>query len=106
MILSKQSKKLVGALHAIIIIFVYVSPLFIPWQFLILLIILYFLQKPLFGGCVLNRIQFGKNSEGFTPLLLKKLGFNFEYKKVRFVLDYIVPTFLIITAIIYQEFIN
>ncbi len=80
---------LVFWVHLAFILFFFVSPFLVSWKIILLIILLFYLQLRVFGGCVLTQKQFGKGpgaNTSFYHYYLVKLGCNVEKRKVnRFV---------------------
>lgn len=96
-------KNWLALIHLVIIICVYLSPLFIPWQYVLIIFILYRLQLYIWGGCILSNLQFGKKDEGFYFHYLKKVFPNITNKTIDLIVDNIIPITIIIIAYIIQN---
>jgi hypothetical protein len=81
----------------------YSTPWFLPWQFVVLIYILYLIQLLVFKQCLLTRAEFGKNGDTFVYHYLRKIFPDISMSAVNFSLDYIIPVTLIIIAIVRQN---
>ena len=90
-------------LHVAILTAWYSSPFYLDWRLVILTVVAYHIQIHFWGGCVLTYGQFGKGNEGFYYHYLKKLGFEPNRKVLNFILDFIIPTTIILIAL-YRQF--
>lgn len=105
---QKQNTTWTIILHAIIIILIWTSPLFLRWPLIIFGIIAYYLQIIFLGDCILTRRQFDVKKRGVTLyyFVLFKMGFRPDMYRVRFVADYIMPWVILGVAIILQLVLN
>lgn len=93
---------LIPALHLIVIIFAYLTPLFIPWYFILLGFVLYRIQFLIFGGCVLTILQLG-NEDEFWYHYIQKVHPNISQKYLALLTDYVMPIGLIVIAYSIQK---
>jgi hypothetical protein len=90
-------------LHLILIIFVYASPWLIPWQYILIILVLYRLQLWIFKGCILTIFQFGKERTSFCFHYLKKVFPKLQRKTLNIIMDSILPVALVCVAYIIQK---
>ncbi|NTV22526.1 MAG: hypothetical protein HGB03_03100 [Candidatus Yonathbacteria bacterium] len=90
--------------HLLLIIAVWSSPFWLPWELILIGIILYYLQLLLVGDCILTKWQFKSQRREMTfyAHVLEKLGFQFDRHKVRFTADYIMPGIILGIALLWQ----
>jgi len=88
--------------HLFIIVFLFISPWLIPWQYILILFILFGLQLIIIKCCILSQLQFGNKTEGYYYHYLKKILPKISQKKVNFVVKYIIPLVVIFTAYVVQ----
>lgn len=98
-------KYLIPLFHLLLILAAWSSPFWLNWKIIVLLYGLYLLQNLIFGRCVVSIAQFGNAQESFYSHYLHKLGINWKTEKVNLVADYVLPTAIILTALIYQKII-
>lgn len=101
----KQSQRVVLViLHALVIIFVWLSPVLIPWWLIVAGIAAYYLQLFLFGNCILTILQFRskKRETTFYYFVLKKIGFTPNVNRVAFIADYVMPWVILGLALFWQ----
>ena len=84
-------KKLLTFIHILIIILAYISPFIFSWKIVLAGVIAFYIQKFLIGGCILTKKEFGNFEDNYYYFALKKLGFDPDKKRLRFILDYVVP---------------
>lgn len=91
--------------HLFLIFLVWISPILFDWKIIFLLILVYYLQLVIFGGCILSKKQFGSNKreETFYSYYLCKMGIDVNKRKLVFFLDYILPWVLLIVAYVIQK---
>lgn len=87
--------------HLVLILAWLASPFFMDWKYVGLAGILYYLQFPILGGCVLTKLQFKGERNEFLAYYSKKLGLPMGSQFFRFA-GYIVPPALFIAAVIEQ----
>ena len=89
-------------LHIAILAAWYTSPFYLDWRIVILTVVAYHLQLHFAKGCLLTQGQFGKENEGFYYHYLRKFGFHPDKKKLSFFLDVVIPSSMILLAILLQ----
>lgn len=90
-------------LHLILIVFAYLSPFLFDWKVIILVIVLLFIQYYLFGGCLLNKVQFDDTTDTvFLYPYLTMLGLKLDSYKFKIFIRYYLPFILLFIAIIWQ----
>jgi len=89
-------------LHIVILALWYTSPLYLDWRIVIGTVVLYHIQTYFAKGCILTQGQFGKNNEGFYYHYLLKFGFHPNKERLNFILDYFIPSMMIVIAITLQ----
>ena len=91
-------------LHLALIIAVCISPFVLDWKIIIFFTGLYYLQLMIFGSCILSMIEFksGEKRKSFFHHYLARFGFEFDQRKLLLILDYVVPTVVIVTALVLQ----
>jgi hypothetical protein len=91
-------------LHIVVLLLWYASPFYLPWPWVLLTIILYYLQNIILNDhCILSLEQFKDKREGFYYHYLTRLGFKVNKKHLNFVLDHIIPWVIFLIAILYQR---
>ncbi len=94
-------------LHLAIIVAAYSSPFYIPWQIIVLVIGLYYLQLLIFKGCILSIAQFGSSDERFVKHYFEKFtGISVKREMMDFILDRLIPILIVVVAIVYQVIIR
>ncbi len=91
-------------IHLIIIILLWISPVFFSWKIIILGIIVYYLQLIILGDCMLTKKQFRtkKRSITFYWYYGRKIFPKLDMIKVKFYADWIFPYIILALAIIIQ----
>ena len=96
-------KRAIPAIHLIEIIISWFSPFLISWYFIILGVLIYYLQIYFIGNCILTKIQFEeKNKKAYYTYLLEKLGFKPDNRKVTFFVVNVKPYIILAIAIFIQ----
>ena len=73
------------------------------WKVVFIGILVYYLQFLVFGGCVLTIKKLGtERKEGFNVYYLRKMGFSINEKKLKVILNFIVPWAILTFALIWQ----
>lgn len=89
--------------HLFEIILVWFTPFLLSWYFIVIGIVLNYIQIAFLGDCVLTRMQFGKkNKKAYYTFLLEKMGFKPDNKKVAFFVINIKPYILLVLSLIWQ----
>jgi len=90
--------------HLVLIILIWASPFFINWKIILFFILLYYLQLIIIGDCIITKKQFKtkKREITFYSFLLENIGFKFNRKKIRYLVDYILPWIILSIALIWQ----
>ncbi|OGI90967.1 hypothetical protein A2911_00330 [Candidatus Nomurabacteria bacterium RIFCSPLOWO2_01_FULL_40_15] len=93
--------------HLFLIIFFYLSFLYIDWRIILSGIILLQIYYLLRGGCDLTFIQFGddKNTT-FVWYYLHKFLPNLNKKTTKIFIRYIIPSIIFLASFLLQEFIG
>ncbi|MFT5036602.1 MAG: hypothetical protein ACI9VM_000164 [Candidatus Azotimanducaceae bacterium] len=90
-------------LHLTLITFTYLSPFLFDWKIMTAVIILLFIQYSIFGGCVLNTVQFGNAKDtAFLYPYLTMMGFKLNSHKFRLFIRYYLPFILLAIALLWQ----
>ena len=89
-------------LHIVLLTAWYTSPFYLDWRLVIVTVLLYHLQNQCAKGCLLTQGQFGKENEGFYYHYLSKFGWKPNKERLNFVLDFVIPGVMIVTAIMLQ----
>jgi len=93
----------VALLHLIILLIAWSSPFWVPYYFVIIVILLYWAQLIVFGDCLLTKKQFeGTNNASFNHYLLSLIGININLEKTNFLATYILPLIIAIIAVAWQ----
>lgn len=100
--MNKQKWSIISIVHAAIIFLLYLSPFWLSWKVIALLIILNYLQVLIFGGCILTIKQFGDTDISFQEWLWSQLGIKINRKKFNKFLMWQLPFILIAVAILWQ----
>lgn len=105
MALTRLRANLFFVIHALVVLFVYCSPILISWKLVLGLIGLFYLQRIFVGHCILTMIEFGtaSPSTSFHYYYLTKLGVHISEQRLSFIIDYIMPPVILATALIWQE---
>jgi hypothetical protein len=95
----------IAVLHIIIILAIFSTPLWLNWKLIIVYMLLNYLQIKIFGGCVVSQLQFKNKTEGFYRHYINKYFPNnkISEKNLNLILDYIIPTILVIVGYIVQH---
>lgn len=103
-----MKERFLTALHLIIIIITYTSPLWLDWKLIGLGVALYWIQIRVFKACVISIAQYGDTETSFVATYLNQFLklFNKELKvdDIRFFLDWILPISFFILAVILQVY--
>ena len=93
-------------IHLVLILTVYLSPLLIPWFFLLFILGYLVLQEFLIGGCLLSYAQFGYGNqrEKFFSHYFKALGLQKYSRFIDIFFMWIMPGVILLLAFILQEF--
>ena len=97
-------KCLITVLHLLVICLIYTSPFIVPLKWIVVGAALYFVQIKTLGGCILTKIEFGSYDECAYWHYLNWIGLRLRKESVHFVIDYIAPPAVLLTAFIYQGF--
>lgn len=90
-------------IHMLLIIASYTSFLYVDWKLILIVIMLLQLQYSFLGGCIVTHLQMGEGSnETFVWYYLKKIIKDLDQKKTKFIIRIIVPTLILLLAIILQ----
>jgi hypothetical protein len=90
-------------LHLVIILLAYASPFLFHWKWIVVGIVLLWIQTRVFGGCVLTHAQFGKSEKlSIYSVYLELMGIHFKRAHVIFVVTYILPCLVLIIALVWQ----
>ncbi|MBI5797876.1 hypothetical protein HZA98_03150 [Candidatus Woesearchaeota archaeon] len=93
--------------HSFLILLVYISPFFIPWQLLIPVVIYLYAQELILGQCIISKIQFGLHSHTtFFYHYLRKLHLKANIEVVDMFLVWILPLCVLAFAYVLQEIIH
>lgn len=96
---------ILALVHVLLILFLVVSPWFIPWQYILVIFMLYRLQLIVFNGCVLTQLQFGLHNDGFYYHYIKKFYPKIQHTTIDIVVDTILPLLIITFAYILQIYL-
>jgi hypothetical protein len=99
-------KHLIVLFHILIILLAYSSPIWLDWRFVLVGVILNFIQILILGGCVLSHAQFEDKKLTFHEWYLHKLGLKPNRTILNFVLRYIIPFILLVLALVFQVVFN
>ena len=99
---------LIFCMHSILIILAWASPFWLNWKFIILFIILHYIQITIFKACVLTIAQFKEHGKEITmyAFILEKLGFKVNRKVIKFIAQFILPWIILLISIIWQILLN
>ena len=94
----------IALFHGAVILAFYASPFLISWKIIAVIVILYYVQLLILGNCVLTLWQFEERDRttSFNAHVLEMMGFHPDRERLRIVVDYIIPWFVFVTAILYQ----
>lgn len=97
-------KKLIFILHTIITLAFTFMPILFSWWINAIVYAIWEIHVMIFGGCVLTRFEYGKNSDTtFGEELLKKLNIKMSRKSYMFFSKYIQAPLCIILSLILQK---
>ena len=89
--------------HILLLILVYLSPLFIDWKLIVIGVVILQIQYWVINGCILTHLEMGKDkNETFIWYYLRKIYPNLNPKRTKFVIRVIVPIVLVTAGIILQ----
>jgi hypothetical protein len=101
--MSKTNKAAI--LHLIIILFIYSTPFWLNWKYILLGGLINLMQIWIFKGYILSRYQFKNTSQGFYIHYIDKLfpknSINIYYLNI--FLDYFIPIFFALCAYLIQS---
>lgn len=97
---------MIGAIHIVLIIAAYASPFWLDWKIILAGAILLSLQFLILGGCLLNTPQYGEefyeNGNGLYERLFTSLGIKYDQRRLKFILDWVMPSTILVIALIWQ----
>lgn len=97
-----QKWSLVSVVHVLMIILLYLSPFWLSWKLIAILIVLNYLQIYILGGCVLTIKQFGSTEMSFQEWLWGQLGIKVNRQKFNKFLKWHLPFILLAISLIWQ----
>ncbi|MCR4284876.1 MAG: hypothetical protein NUV97_02430 [archaeon] len=91
-------------LHLIILILAWSSPFWVPWIFILAIILAYQLQIIFIGDCILTKKQFANENEKvtFNSFLLSLFGINISKEKAETLAKYTLPMIILTLALLWQ----
>ena len=92
----------VGTIHLTLIIAAYLSPFWLTWKVIVFGVVVLSAQFLILGHCLLNQHQYGYKDGRLYQNILTQLHIPFDNKRLRFVLDWIVPRTVLAIALIVQ----
>ena|SRR3990167_2929778 len=89
-------------LHLALILAWLASPFYMDWKYVVLIGIIYYLQFPILGGCVLTKLQFKGERNEFLAYYSQKLGLPMGSLFFR-IAGYLIPVLLILVSFLRQS---
>lgn len=97
-------RKIIFIFHTIITLAFTFMPILFSWWINVLVYLVWEIHVIIFGGCVLTRFEYGKNSQTtFGEELLKKLHIQMKQKNYIFFSKYIQAPLCITLSLIFQK---
>jgi len=93
---------LVMVLHFLIVLGVFLSPILVSWKYVMILVVAYYVQLAVLGGCILTQIQF-RRDVGFYYFYLRKIGFHPNKRQLNLFVDYLLPWLVLGAAVLWQR---
>ena len=93
-------------LHLFIILFWYASPLLISWQYMLIIVCFSYFQGILINGCVLTKMQYGKEGSTFWAETLEKVGVKVNKKVFKIIFFWLEPIIVFVIGLIVQIIFN
>jgi len=104
MVTNKKEFGLIFWIHLFLIIFSYLSFLYIDWKIIVLVVLLLQIYYLLRGGCDLTFSEFGNDKNiTFVWYYLSKLFPNLNQKTTKIFIRYVLPIFLILVSFLLQK---
>lgn len=88
--------------HLLLILIAYSSPFLFNWKIIVFGSLILIIQYYIFGGCVLNKVQFDDANEVFLYPYITMIGLRISRYFFRIFIRYILPLILISLAVIWQ----
>jgi len=106
-----MKEKLLNGVHLLIILVVYTAFTWADWRFLLLGVLVYWLQIIIFKACIISIAQYNNKETSFVGLYINKLLNilslkELPMKKIRFFLDWILPIIFLSLAYILQHYLG
>lgn len=92
----------VGTIHLILIVAAYLSPFWLTWKIIALGVVVLSAQFLILGRCLLNQPSYGKKDGQLYQNLLTQLHIPYDERRLRRILDWIVPGTVLFIALIVQ----
>ena len=95
-------------LHLVVIIAFILTPFYLSWFFIFLLLVLHYVQGGLFKNCLLTKAQFGRKNDidhlemSFFVYYFKKMGLKANPKKVKKYFAHILLWVVFIFSLLWQ----
>lgn len=106
-IMKEKDFGLLFWLHLGLILFAYVSPLWLNWKIIVGVVVVLQLYYALRGGCDITFWEFGDDKDTtFLWYYLRKIFPTLDQKKTKFFVRIIVPALVILIALISQIVFN
>ena len=106
-IMKEKDFGLLFWLHLGLILFAYVSPLWLNWKIIVGVVVVLQLYYALRGGCDITFWEFGDDKDTtFLWYYLRKIFPTLDQKKTKFFVRIIVPVLVILIALISQIVFN
>jgi len=93
---------LIFFIHLIIVILAYSSPFWLSIEWILIGIVLNYLQILVLKGCILSQKEFSSKDILFVDYYLRKAGIHFPAKHSKFIIRYIFPAIICVTAFVWQ----
>lgn len=99
-----QAEYLAGELfHLVLIVAAYSSPWWVDWRIITVGAILLWAQFLLFGGCLLNKHQYGDIKQTVYERYLVRMGFRPNRQIVLVLVRFVLPLSVVVIAYLVQH---
>ena len=89
--------------HVVLLMAFFLSPFFLSWKWVLLGVVLYYLQNIFIGCCILTLAQFEGKVDSFCGYYLSKWGLRLNKKMIWVLSSHVIPWILFWVAFIYQH---
>ena len=89
--------------HLAVIVLFYTTPFYLHWQFILIGVVLFYIQIFILGNCILTLREFtGAGTTDFHYYYLTKLGIPLNERATVFYTKYLAPLVILGMAILWQ----